>query len=143
MYASPFRPAEIACIVAEKGRESGQLLQYDPSNDVDVVRYDFSGDLWGPCGNQLTERDFDCTVPAGHFENCVRFDYATYVDCGVFHETLAADVGSVAFFSSSDGAFRLQRFTIVPEPSTLVALLSMGLAALLFASPPKKGKLLG
>jgi hypothetical protein len=110
--------------------ESSNVLQYCPSSKQDIVRLDFSGEMWGAFGNQLVQSGISRTVPAGAFDDCLQFDYATLVFCGEFHEILAPGVGTVAFFSSWDGEFQLQDYTIVPEPSTLV-LGSMGALALL------------
>jgi hypothetical protein len=110
--------------------ESAKVLQYCPCNKQDIVRLDFSGQMWGPCGNQLVQSGFSRAVPAGAFDDCVQFEYAMLVDCGVFHEILAPGVGTIAFFSSWEGEFQLQSYLIVPEASTLV-LSSMGALALL------------
>jgi hypothetical protein len=96
--------------------DADQVLQYDPQGEEELVRYDFSGSPWGACGNQRTRTDMTVIVPAGQFEDGVGFEYATDVRCGVFHETLAPGVGPVAFYSSWDGNFQLEGFTIVTEP---------------------------
>ena len=93
-----------------------RLLQCNPLSQEDLVRYDFSGNLWGNCGHQLTETGLSVTVPAGQFDDAVHFAYATLVDCGIFHETLAPGVGPVTFYSSWQEDYALQEFTIVPEP---------------------------
>ena len=96
--------------------DADQVLQYDPQGEEELVRYDFSDRPWGACGNQRTESGLTVIVPAGQFEDGVSFEYATDVRCGVFHETLAPGVGPVAFYSSWEGNFLLEGFTIVPEP---------------------------
>jgi hypothetical protein len=53
----------------------------------------------------------------------VLFEYATLVDCGVFHETAAPGVGTIEFYSSWDGTSQLQSYLIVPEPATSLHLL--------------------
>jgi hypothetical protein len=105
--------------------ESSKVLQYCPSSKQDLVRLDFSGEMWGAFGNQLVQSGLSRTVPVGAFDDCLEFQYGMLVFCGVFREILAPGVGTIAFFSSWDGEFQLQNYTIVPEPSTF-ALSSMG-----------------
>ena len=52
------------------------------------MRYGVSGNLWESCAHQLTESGLSVTVPAGRFDETVRFAYATVVDCGIFLEQL-------------------------------------------------------
>ena len=54
--------------------DSDVLLQYDPVTKDDVVRYDFSGEMWGPFGNQMSNSGFSHSVPAGNFDDCVLFE---------------------------------------------------------------------
>ena len=103
------------------------LLQYDPARKTDIVRYDLSGRQWGPFGNEMTGSGFSQSVPAGDFDDCVKFEYATLVDCGVFNESVAPHVGTIEFYSSWDGTFQLQGYTIVPEPASWVYLVIAGL----------------
>jgi hypothetical protein len=105
--------------------DSDTLLQYDLATAGDLVRYDFSGENWGAFGNQMIESGFDFSTPAESFGDCVRFTYATFVDCGVFHETVAPGVGTAGFYSSWDGEYRLQSYSVVPEPQISLALLCM------------------
>lgn len=116
-------PGEKVDMLFRHDPASGNVLQYCPLLDKDIVRYDFSGDVWGPYGNQLVESGVSRTVPAGQFDDCVVFEYAMLVDCGVFYETLAPGVGTTEFYSSWDGDYQLQSFTIIPEPSALVLVL--------------------
>jgi hypothetical protein len=107
-----------------------QVLQYNPQGQEELVRYDFSGRPWGACGNQRTETDLTVIVPAGQFEDGVGFEYATRAFCGIFHETLAPGVGPVTFYSSWEGNFLLESFTIVPEPIGLASHALLGAALL-------------
>ena len=108
-----------------RGQDSNLLFQHDLATASDVVRYDFSGDPWGPFGNQLVDTGLAYVTPAGVFGDSVRFNYATLVDCGVFHETLAPGIGTVGFYSSWEGEYRLQSYAIVSEPVSSFSLLNM------------------
>jgi hypothetical protein len=92
---------------------SDTVLQYWPSRNEDVVRYDFSQNMWGECGNQLIQKGHSCMVPAGIFDNCCTFQFAMLVYCGLFYETLAPGVGNIAFETSWIGSFELQSYTII------------------------------
>jgi hypothetical protein len=94
-----------------------KVLQYRSSTNEDLVRYDFSGNMWPDgYGNQLIETGVSCTVPAGQFNNCCIFEFAMTVDCGEFYETLAPGVGNVRFIEGSvtTETFELQSYTIYP-----------------------------
>ena len=108
-----------------RGPDSSLLFQYDPATASDVVRYDFSGEPWGPFGNQLGDTGLVYVTPAGDFGDSVSFSYAMLVDCGVFQEILAPGVGTVGFYSSWEGEYRLQSYSIVSEPAPSLSLLSM------------------
>ena len=69
--------------------DADRVLQYNLQSKEELVRYDFSGKPWGACRHELRETGLDVNVPAGHFEDGIRFAYATIVDCGIFDETLA------------------------------------------------------
>jgi hypothetical protein len=117
--------------------DADQLLQWEQESGIEIVRYDFSGHSWGNCGNERVATDLHVEVPAGSFDEGIRFNYATLVDCGIFHETLAAGVGPVTFYSSWQGSFELETFTIVPEPASL-NLLDLRVALLLFAGGSRR-----
>lgn len=111
--------------------DADQVLQYNPQSEEELVRYNFSGEPWGACRHDLSETGLSVNVPAGHFEDGIRFAYATIVDCGIFHETLAPGVGPVVFYSSWEGNFLLEDFTVVPEPTGLAGYSLLGAALLL------------
>jgi len=104
--------------------DSDKVLQYCSSTSEDLVRFDFSGDMFGEYGCQMIETNISCTTPAGEFHNCSKFEFAMTVDCGEFFETLAPGLGNVEFieFSSSQGHFKLQDYTggWVPEDIEIV-----------------------
>jgi len=112
------------------------LLRYDADTDTvllynlaegrDMVRYDFSGEpgyrWWDGYGNELSAVDVDWTSQAGRFEACYRFEFAITVDCGVFTETLAPNVGVLGFLDPSiegfeTGRFGLRRYSIRGDPN--------------------------
>jgi len=96
---------------------SDTVLQYWPSINEDRVRYDFSQNTWGDGGNQLIQTGLTCTVPAGTFDSCCKFRFATDLACGDFNEMLAPGVGNIRFDTPETGTFELKRYTIASPPS--------------------------
>ena len=111
----PNSPADDNDVLFRYEPYSDRVLQYWPSRKEDVVRYDFSQDMWGQYGNQLIEMGISRTVPAGDFNDCGRFAYGMTGDCGVFTETLAPGVGNIKF--SPD--FELASYAVVTSPNSI------------------------
>jgi len=112
----PNSPAEDSNTLFRYEPYSDRVLQYWPSIKEDRVRYDFSQDMWGEGGNQLTETGLSCMVPVGDFNDCCKFQFAMNLACGDFNEILAPGVGNIAFETTPTGGFELQSYTIVSEP---------------------------
>jgi hypothetical protein len=109
--------------------EEEVLLWYDPNSDKfvqlvewgyevfdDWVRCDFSGEVYGPCGNQLVESAATYSVPAGEFGDCVTFFYGSLCDCGEYYETMAPTVGCIRFtYATTDETFELKSYRVEPQ----------------------------
>jgi len=108
-------PPEDNNILFRYDPDSDRVLQFWPSMNQDVVRYDFSGDEFGEgAGHQLIESGITQEVPAGTFSDCCEFGFAMNLWCGYFREILAPDVGNIEFITNG-ADFILQSYAIYPS----------------------------